>query len=58
MIEQQIVRRFLQSSKCLLNSLYATQIFNPFLNSSTSVNHNKDEGFQPIVTSLYPLMFL
>ena len=30
----------------------------PFLNSSITANHDKGQGFQPIVKSLYPLMFL
>ena len=36
---------------------YGTQIINRFLSSMLSVNHDKLEGFQPIVKSLYPLLF-
>ena len=31
---------------------YATQIINPFHNSRISANHDKGEGFQPIVKSI------
>ena len=37
---------------------YASQIINPFLNSRISANQNYGQEFQPIVKSLYPLMFL
>ena len=50
----------MQYSECLSTPFpfYHTQIFTPFLNSKISANRNKRLGFQPIVKSLYPLMFL
>ena len=40
-------------------TLFTTQMIYPFLNSRISANHDKGQGFQPIVKSLqYPLMFL
>ena len=39
-------------------SFYATKLVNPFLSSRISANHDKGQGFQPMVKFLYPLMFL
>ena len=46
-IDQQIVRHFVQYCECLSNLLlyYATQIINPFLNSRISANPEKGQGF-------------
>ena len=35
-----------------------TQLINSFLNSIISAKYEKGEEFQPIVKSLYPLLFL
>ena len=37
---------------------YGTQIIDPFLKSRISANHEKGLEFQPIVKSLYSLIFL
>ena len=37
------------------SSFYGTQIIIPFLNSRISANHDKGDGFQPIVKRLIPL---
>ena len=60
LIDQQIARHFVHYSKCLYNPLpfNATQIDNPFLTSRISSNHDRGLGFQPIVKSVYSLMFL
>ena len=59
MIDPQIARHFVHYSECLSNPLpfKATQIINPFLDSRFSANNNKGFEFQPIVKSLYSLMF-
>ena len=59
-IDQQIALHFENYSERLLHPLPfdATQITNPFLTSRISANHHKELGFEPIVKSLYPLMFL
>ena len=58
--DQQIARHSVHYSECLSNPLpfYSNQIINPFLNSRISANDNKGLEFQPIVKSLYCLMFL
>ena len=58
MIEKQIARHFVQYTKYLSYplSIYATKIINPFLNSRIVANHDKEEGFQPMVKSFYPLL--
>ena len=47
----------LQTSINPLVLFYATQIINSFRNLIISVNHEKVEEFQPIVKSIYPLLF-
>ena len=53
MIEYQLPLRFIKYSKCLSypHPLHATQRINPFLDSMIVANHDKFEGFQPIVKS-------
>ena len=59
-LEKQKSLNVVKFSKCPSSPLpfYGTQIINSFLSSMISANHDKGEGFQLIVKSIYPLLFL
>ena len=51
LLSKQIIELWTTANVCH-NPFHATQIINPFLNSRRSANHDKVEGFQPMLKFL------